>query len=235
MEILNIEGEILDPKNNKHLYRFIPVYCLVEIFSLGKIALMRTSVWKNSDPFEGFLFDRCIKYDKWSQLNKLKQAIFCLCLSIEREKDQLWRAYIPDNLGVRIKIDSKKLQHKLSKEFMLGKVKYRIEPTIKKVFKKYIDDNSPSKEKLIKLFFYKRKAFESDREVRLLTVDPTHNEDIKFIAFDPHELVTDIMFHPAIPDSVFQSYKDHISSVFNFQGKIHKSKLYEPDKVFGNL
>jgi len=70
---------------------------------------MKTSKWE--DPFEGFLFDYCVReFSQWHKFSDLKTALFCLCLSTDSEKDQIWRAYTPNRDGVRMKLNLSALE-----------------------------------------------------------------------------------------------------------------------------
>jgi len=81
--------QYLDPSlRNANLFRYVPVYRLLEILALNKLTLMKTSKWE--DPFEGYLFDYCVReFPQWRESRDLKAALFCLCLSRDREKDQI--------------------------------------------------------------------------------------------------------------------------------------------------
>jgi len=217
------------------LYRYVPLYRLLEVLSLNKLALMKTSKWE--DPFEGFLFDYCIReFPQWHAFRDLKTELFCLCLSTDMEKDQIWRAYASNRDGVRMKLYLSALESALGEEFVLGKVSYRVVSAIEELLREYRDDHAPSEDKLLKLFFLKRKGFKSDQEVRLLTTDASTTGDVKSVEIDARAVIAEVMFDPRMDGSLYSSYKDLLkSAVYGFRGRIHQSQLYSPAKVFENI
>lgn len=220
---------------NSNIYRYIPLYRLLEILSLNKLTFMKTDMWE--DPFEGFLFDYCIsKFSQWKEFSNLKTAVFCLCFSSDSEKDQIWRSYTPNRDGVRMKMNLAALESSLGDDYILGKVHYRVANSIKKLLRQYGDDAEPSKEKLLKLFFLKRKAFKNDMEVRLITTDSLTAGDVKSIDVDARDLIREVMFDPRMDDGLYDSYRSLLKSkTYDFKGKVHKSKLYSPTKVFKSI
>lgn len=225
------------PFKNKErdIYRYIPLYRLLEILSLNKLTFMRTNLWE--DTFEGFLFDYCVNnFPQWKEFSDLKATIFCLCLSNDSEKDQIWRSYSPNRDGVRMKVNLDALESSLDDNYILGRVHYRHTRVIKNLLCEYKEDKSPSEGKLIKLFFIKRKQFENDREVRLMTTDSSTKSDIKSIDIDAKGMIKEVMFDPRMDDGLYAGYRRLIKSkVYGFDEKVHHSKLYSPTKVFKSL
>lgn len=219
----------------RDIYRYIPVYRLLEILSLNKLTFMRTNLWE--DPFEGFLFDYCVNnFPQWKKFSDLKATVFCLCLSNDSEKDQIWRSYTPNRDGVRMKVNLDALESSLDDNYILGRVKYRWVKSLKGLLQKYKDDAEPSQEKLLELFFFKRKDFETDVELRLLTTDSSTKSDIKSIDIDAKGMIKEVMFDPRMDDGLYASYRRLIKSkVYGFDEKVHHSKLYSPTKVFKSI
>ena len=219
-------------KNSNKIYRYIPVYRLLEILSLNKLTFMKTNMWE--DPFEGYLYDYCVnEFSQWEKFSNLKTTVFCLCFSSDSEKDQIWRSYTPNRDGVRMKMNLAALESSLGDDYIVGKVHYRANNNIKKLLREYKDDTEPSEEKLIKLFFLKRKAFKNDKEVRLITTDSLITGDVKSIDVDAKGMIREVMFDPRMDDGLYASYRSLLKSkAYDFKGKVHKSKLYSPTKVF---
>jgi hypothetical protein len=198
-------------KNSNKIYRYIPVYRLLEILSLNKLALMKTNMWE--DPFEGFLYDYCVSnFSQWERFSNLKTTVFCLCFSSDSEKDQIWRSYTPIRDGVRMKMDLAALESSFGEEYILGKAHYKTVNNIKRLLFKYRDDAKPSKEKLLRLFFFKRKAFKNDMEVRLITADSLITGDVKSIDVDAKGMIREVMFDPRIDDGLYPSYRSLLKS-----------------------
>jgi hypothetical protein len=132
-----------------------------------------------------------------------------------------------------MKMDLAALESSLGNEYILGKVHYKTVNNIKRLLFKYRDDAKPSKEKLLRLFFFKRKAFKNDMEVRLITADSLITGDVKSIDVDAKGMIREVMFDPRIDDGLYASYRSFLKSkAYDFKGKVHKSKLYSPTKVF---
>jgi len=222
-------------KNSNKIYRYIPVYRLLEILSLNKLTFMKTNMWE--DPFEGFLYNYCVnEFSQWEKFSNLKTTVFCLCFSSDSEKDQIWRSYTPNRDGVRMKMNLVALESSLGDEYILGKVHYKTVNIIKRLLRKYRNDAKPCKEKLLKLFFLKRKSFENDVEVRLITTDSLITGDVKSIDVNAKGMIKEVMFDPRMDDGLFASYRSLLKSkAYDFKGKVHKSKLYSPAKVFENI
>jgi hypothetical protein len=94
----------------------------------------------------------------------------------------------------------------------------------------------PCEEKLLKLFFFKRKAFKSDQEVRIITTDAAAAGDVKSVEIDARAVIGEIMFDPRMDGKLYSSYKDLLKSdAYRFTGRIHQSELYRPAQVFADI
>lgn len=222
----------------KSLYRFIPVYRLLELFNERNLALMRSSKYKKDDPFEGWIYENLYqacseKHSLWKKFESLKDQIYFLCLSTDKETDQIWKVYTPHKLGVRIKFKITCLEKCFGNNFVLGSVEYwTIDKIQKEVIDKYVKINSPSEEDLLKLYFYKMKGFKTDNEIRLATIDKSINADIKYVDFDCNSLIENIMFDPRMEKNTFEKIRDYIIKLYAFPGKIVHSTLYNPEQRF---
>jgi len=135
-----------------------------------------------------------------------------------------------------MKLSLSVLESSLGSNCVLGDVNYRVKSTIKKRLRDYRDDPEPSEDKLLRLFFYKRKAFKHDKEVRLITTDSSATGDVKSVEVDAKEMIREVMFDPRMDDALYSSYRDLLkSAAYGFDGKIHQSKLYSPGKVFKSI
>jgi len=107
---------------------------------------------------------------------------------------------------------------------------------MKKLLRDYRDEQAPSEDKLLKLFFLKRKAFKSDQEVRMITTDASTTGDVKSVEIDARAVIGEVMFDPRMDGALYSSYKDLLTSdAYRFAGRIHQSELYSPAKVFRGI
>lgn len=228
--------QYLDPSlKQDRLYRYVPVYRLLEVLSLNKLTFMKTSKWE--DPFEGFLFDYCVReFPQWRVFSDLKTSLFCLCLSTESEKDQIWRTYTPNRDGARMTLNLPALRSSLGPDYTMGRVCYRVVGSIENLLNEYRHDQAPSEDKLLKLFFLKRKAFKSDQEVRIITMDGSTTGDVKSVQIDARAVIGEVMFDPRMEGALYSSYRELLKSdTYGFTGTIHQSELYSPARVFKGI
>ena len=228
IETENLKNSI---STKPQVYRYVPIYRLVEIFETKKFPLMKLNMWE--DPFEGYLFKRWKELNQKPEFINLDSTLFSVCLSREMEKDLFWRSYTPDKNGVRIKIDIKKFAESLNDNYLLGEVSYKNIKDIKTIISN-LENNTQeiSKDDLLKLFLYKRLAFKYDKEIRLITIDSNCAQNVLKISFDPYEMITDIMFDPRMNEYSYNLYEDVIKNKYKFNKRVHKSKLYNPEEQF---
>ena len=220
--------------NKLNLYRYVPVYRLIEIFSTKQIALLRTDMWQDKDPFEGFLYEHCVKDNKnWKQLRINRDNLYCLCFSLATEQDQIWRSYTPEKNGVMIKINATELVQSLKIGYLLGDIKYKNIDDVKELINETTANEKPAEKDLLELFLCKRLGFKYDREIRLMTIDFEETNAVKKIPFDPKTLIREIIFDPRMDDFSYEEHKEYITGKFSYdERRIEKSGLYSPGKVF---
>lgn len=219
------------------VYRFIPVYRLFDILSRNELFFLRTSKW--DDPFESYLFDKFVSdtNSEYYHLQKhvaLKQKLFFLCCSQVFETDHMWKIFTPDKNGVRIRMqlrDISSLGTKTHGDIYIGKVQYKLKKSIRNLIKEYKD---PQKNivNLLRLFFVKRTAYKTEKEIRVVlykNIDTA--SDVASIPFHGHK-IEEVMFDPRMDKAVFEKYKDHLKTIFQFPNKIFQSSLYDPERVF---
>jgi len=216
----------------KKIFRYMPVYRLIDMLSTNHLGMLNTTMWK--DPFEGFLFDQYIEKHPRSPHCGLKKSLYCVCFSVDTETDQFWRSYTPANNGVRIRVPVDKLKSALDDRFVLASIEYKSRRKMKKVLKKHLKDDNHTAEELRDLFLYKLLGFHTDQEIRLVTIDDRNQETIKNVEIDIFGLIDDIMWDPRMPDTLCSIYREHIEKTYTLRGqkspRIHKSTLYDPRK-----
>ncbi|MFX0550086.1 DUF2971 domain-containing protein [Hathewaya histolytica] len=158
--------ESLKPQTK--LYRYMKLSCFLELMEMHAMYLTNLNSWD----------------DIWelparnSMSTKYKDKFYGQCWSLEGISDALWKIYAKDKEGILIETSVKKLNE--LEGLKLGK----LSPVI------YYEDlnaalqHSNSLEGMDKIFYHgllKRKAFEHEKEVRLITLKTDHcmNSSIK--------------------------------------------------------
>lgn len=220
------------PAKKEVIYRYMPVHRLIDMLSTNHLFMLKTTMW--DDPFEGFLFERYIRRYPCSPHRKLREFLYCLCLSQDTETDQLWKSYTPEKNGVCIRVAVDKLKIALDDRFVLASVEYKNTTAMRKVLEEHLRNDSQTEEKLRDLFFYKLLGFHTDKEVRLLTIDPANEGSIKNVKIDTCEIIDDIMWDPRMPECLCEIYEESIEKINRSRDcnlpKPHKSTLYDPKK-----
>lgn len=211
------------------------------IWLLENKQLYQTSISRFNDPFEGSLPINTKKafeeqYAKWyptSDLTRIEQkrkllrdTTFASCWSLrETESEAFWKIYCRENDGIAVKTTYGKLEEYASTTIeIIGKVKYI----------NYKTDNfdiwSPAAP-----FMHKRKSFDFESEVRIITVyDVFDEKDIKDF---PNKMVINIPIEKLIDEIVVYPYSsehyiEFIQSVVSryssiLSQKVKKSELIE--------
>jgi hypothetical protein len=215
------------------LYRFISFRQFMSFVELKQTSLSRIKNWPDTWEVPSAHLpmqtdDGPIRFSLWN----MHESMFGQCWSLHSESDAMWRIYSPLNEGVMI-------QTSVPKFSLLRGVKYAaLGPVI------YYDDlkvvldeiDHPQQRGMYERFtgaFLKRRAFEHEKEVRLVTMDDPHclaktppegaarcNVDL-----DPLEFIEGIAIDPRADDhyvTVLQKYCERSG----FLIKPVKSTLY---------
>ncbi|HUS76489.1 MAG TPA: hypothetical protein VMY43_10835 [Methanothrix sp.] len=165
---------LIEPPKETKIWRYLDISKF--IYMLSKKALIFPRVDKFKDPFEGSYSKQHIKIresyyenitneditDFFKKYNKYKAYTFVSCWHMnEFESDAMWKLYLKSNDGVAIQSTYKNLIKALNEaenelEFLVGQVEY-----IDYDNDFMIDDPNP-----IFTYYYKRKSFEHERELR---------------------------------------------------------------------
>lgn len=120
-------------------------------------------------------------------------------------------------------------------EACIGKVEYKSESKIMALAKKaFTKSGQMTFGSLFRTLLVKRKAFEHEKEIRLIQLDwgkELPQNDIFSYEIDPHELITQIMIDPRISDQEFKKITNDIRQRTGYQGEIKKSLLYRLPKT----
>ena len=181
-----LEG-ITPPGDDTTLWRYMSFEKFVSILATG--SLFFTRVDKFDDPFEGFtpplltyMYELIINHVEDTKKAGLESAvkamenwhkyIMCNCWHQgQHESMAMWEKYQMRNSGIAIKTTMKNLKKSLSDELdiFIGQIKYSSPETYEtKYTSDYVSANLSNEQLLYFPYFYKRKAFEYEHEVRLI-------------------------------------------------------------------
>ena len=161
-----------DTKSESHLYRIASFDRAADIITGRKLYFSHPSEWE--DPYE-----KVLNHDR-------AKAVFAQCWCRKGVSDAMWRIYSPHSIGVRIGTTSQRLKKALEVEkarrklsFKIARVEYRYQEELdaelanarNELAAKYSFENAAVP------LFLKRKAFDHERETRVVVFDP---EAMKF-------------------------------------------------------
>lgn len=236
---LNLE----EPEYDNHIYRIISYERLIEIFDSRKNTLVKPKLWE--DTFENFALKSKLKFQDGSEtMLDTHERLYGQCWTTSKASDAMWRIYSPDKKSIRIRTTVDKLVTSLIMANVdkamtgscIGKVEYKSESKITALAKKAFTKNGQiTFGSLFRSLLVKRKAFEHEKEIRLIHLDwgkELPKEDIYSYEINSHELITQIMIDPRISCKEFKTIKNDIKKRTGYQGDIKRSLLYRlPETV----
>jgi hypothetical protein len=236
---LNLEESEYD----NHIYRIISYERFLELFENRKNTLVKPKLWE--DTFENFALKSKLKLPDNTEIElDTHERLYGQCWTTSKASDAMWRIYSQDKKGIRIRTTVEKLLASLDManvetamtESCIGKVEYKPEATIMSQARKaFSRDGRITFGSLFRSILIKRKAFDHEKEVRLIHLDwgyelPT--EDIYSYEIDPHELITQVMIDPRISYDEFKKIQNDIKHETGYMGDIKRSLLYRlPDTL----
>jgi hypothetical protein len=214
------------------LYRYISFRQFVDFIETKQVSLSRIKNWP--DTWEVPLArlpmqtdDGPIRFSLWN----IHESMFGQCWSLHKESDAMWRIYSQQNEGVVVETSVKKFD-------LLRDIKYAaLGPVIYyddlKVALNEIDRSKNGEYEIFTGAFLKRRAFEHENEVRLVTMDderclvdrPSDGALRLNIDLDPLKFIEGITIDPRADDrhvEVLQKYCERIG----INVKPIKSMLY---------
>ncbi|MCA3066030.1 MAG: DUF2971 domain-containing protein [Rhodocyclaceae bacterium] len=210
-----------------NLFRIVSFDRAAEIITSRKLYFAHPSTWE--DPYENALKHSHAK------------AIFAQCWCRKAVSDAMWRIYSPHGLGVQIATTRQRLRTILqvavasrrpNLSFAILNVTYhaqteidaRLEEARKELQTEFNLDS------LIQPLFFKRKAFDHEREARVVIFDKTclEGDQKRGIALDvdPFKLLTSVWIDPRAPDESVKAYTYYLKEKLGFPGTVAKSRLY---------
>ena len=118
----------------------------------------------------------------------------------------------------------------------IGKVEYIPETEIiKRAKNAFNNDGQMTFGSLFRSLLVKHRAFEHEKEIRLIHLDWGYDlpeNDIYQYEIEPHNLITQVMIDPRVSYDEFKSIKNDIQQKTGYQGDIKRSLLYRlPETV----
>jgi hypothetical protein len=238
---------LTDKELDKNVYRIFSFERLKQLFVEKKLALVKPSLW--DDPFENFILNSRGTFSDGTEFTiGNRNSYYGQCWSLTKESDAMWRIYSPNKDGVKVKTTMRKLFQPLfelggihknlnGNEYNLtsfiGKVKYKG----KKSLLNMLNDREKMSEKLYdqsgrgqaSTFYFKRKAFKHENEVRLMYNDSENtsaDENVFKFDFDPTVLIEEIVFDPRMEKNDYEA-KKKLTKSWGFNKSIIQSGLYK--------
>ncbi|OYZ01878.1 MAG: hypothetical protein B7Y37_04590 [Sphingobacteriia bacterium 28-36-52] len=230
---------------DRPLYRIFSFQRLEEIFQENKLTLVKPRLWE--DPFENFILNSIgyLPDGREFQIG-FRDNFYGQCWSLTKESDAMWRIYSPKKNGVKVKTTIRKLftplfqaggKHTKNNGIMynlssfVGKVKYANTKTLTTMLKdeKRMSDRifDQSGWGQASTFFFKRVAFQHEKEVRLI-YNSQHDNQFDTFKFEivPNDIFDEIVFDPRMNLSDYQEMRSKLLS-WGYQNKIIQSGLYK--------
>jgi hypothetical protein len=244
---VNIEmNEINIERNGIHIrdwdapiYRIFSFERAIELFRTGYNVMVNPSTW--DDPYENFLLKNGAVDNKGNiiDMQKAHKKCYGQCWTLVNESDAMWRIYSKDKRGVRLSSTIKKLFTSFYHHYFfgplacwIGQVEYLDRDDILKLYHSTdltelaIRKDLPT---IVKTFLVKRRAFEHEREVRLLFLESGKRigPDKPGFRLKPNEILDDVLLDPR-QDAAGCSAMEAELRQAGCSLSIERSDLYDP-------
>lgn len=244
MEPIDLSEEVC---RNKKIYRIFEKEHFFEMFKEKKNTLVLPHVWE--DPSENLILKSLIKNIKndgtveWGEYGPtLKYGSYAQCWGAHEAPDAMWHIYSNKKCAVQVETTVGKLIDDLraackktenpGETCRVLKINYRHETELNN---QCIKMRSWSPEELINLsLIIKRKAFEHEREVRLLFISNNEDpqKDIYKYPVEPHALIDQVILDPQMCPCKYTRFKEEIMERTGLNaGKIKQSTLCQKSTI----
>lgn len=241
------------------IYRIFPLKYFLDMIENSRLLLPKINSWE--DPYENFILRSNIfaNGELIENLQEESDLVFGQCWSIATENDAMWRIYSPNKECIRVKTSVRKLLNLLCpviqkeghfglflNETIIGKVLYKDQTDIN-VWVDSIEinpHNSDIMPIIIESLLIKRKAFEHEKEVRVIFNAEDSDERFldgtpNLVVFEmdrPMDFIEEVKFDPRCDNSFFSLYKKIFVEKYHFEAaSIIKSNMYEFEPFDINL
>ncbi len=234
---------IKESKYDQRIYRIISYERFIELFKARKNTLVKPKLWE--DTFENYALKSTLKFPDESKIElDTHERLYGQCWTTSKASDAMWRIYSQDKKGIRIRTTVDKLLGGLDLANVntartmscIGKVEYKSEITIMSEARKaFSRDGRMTFGSLFRSLLIKRKAFDHEKEIRLMYLDWGHkfpSQSIYSYEIDPHDLITQVMIDPRVSHSEYKKIQTDIVEKTGYMGDIKRSLLYRlPDTL----
>jgi len=235
---------ITDP--DMRIYRVFTLERAFDTILNKKLALVRPRFW--DDPFENLLYQIPLKDADGNpvSIDGLRNRLYGQCWTRASVSDALWRIYSPYKSGVRVRATARKLLKAIWKDsdqfaslkYFIGEVTYHSQSTLlthfqnPNVVSRILDSTARSP---VKSLLLKRKAFQHEKEVRLVFQDNQNNIDnVVFFPIDPNSLFETLLFDPRMDPTTVDTFTA-ILRQNGFKNSISQSTLYKAPRLKGHI
>ena len=219
MRFLNLSAREL----SQRVYRIIPIERLYQFFETGQNVLVSPKKW--DDPFENVVLRSVFP----------RLGLYGQCWTRHTASDAMWRIYSPQVGGIRIRSTVQRLFESLLKatprtgvQPFVGSVEYLADQTLIKFVRTRISKGNWEPAECARTLLVKRRAFQHEREVRLIAVETGEHRGRDLLAYDtnPHLIVDQMMLDPRLNYAEFSHLRDRIRKRTGFRGEVLRSLLY---------
>lgn len=220
------------------IHKFIPLQYLLVLLKEKRLILNRVSAWE--DPYENFFLKQHfvkpgdLKASYYVSVEDHTKGLYGMSWTLQEETDSLWRVYSPNKMSVRISCKIRALVETVSSEdnkwgIWLDEVQYLSERKMKSWLKqcRSISTFEQFVDKMRESFFIKRKAFEAEKEFRLIVnFQKEDNAPVIFFRCDPDIMVETIHTDPRLTKYEYEAVRAALIGTGVNEDKIKASKLY---------
>jgi len=220
MKFLNLSSRDL----NQRIYRIIPAARMYQFFESGKNVLVSPKKWE--DPFENVVLRSIFP----------RLGLYGQCWTRHTASDAMWRIYSPEVGGIRIRTTVRALFNSLLKATprtgarpFIGAVKYLSDRELIRFSQASVAGTALSDPaECARTLLVKRRAFQHEREVRLIAVEIGKHRGQELLSYDttPHVIIDQMMLDPRLSEADANRLRDVIRKRTGFKGSILRSLLY---------
>jgi hypothetical protein len=216
---LNLSSEDL----SRRVYRIVPAERLFQLFETGKNVLVNPKKWE--DPFENVVLKSIFP----------RLGLYGQCWTRHTASDAMWRIYSPRIGGIRIRTTVQALFNSLLKATprtgarpFIGTVEYLSDQRLIRFARTAVAEANWEAAECARTLLVKRRAFQHEREVRLIAVEVGEHRGRELLTYDtnPHVVINQMMLDPRLTEAEADRLRDKIFRRTGFKGSILRSLLY---------
>lgn len=219
-------------EKHKYVYRYLPMEYLLDSLQNNQLVFINPIKW--NDPFDNYLF-KTAKKNKYD--NSFTKNLFCQCITLNPHSQAYWKTYGGNGFAARLQIRTVeyiKILKKNNYPLWIGKMNYLKQSILIEKLKKipHLKTNLSSNkisEGFLKAFFFKRKPFEYEDEIRFLIKSSPTKGNLKKIKVNNTEIIKEIRLDPRMGISEERAWKDYLNNSFKI--KVTKSQLFTDKKI----